>query len=281
MKCHLLLCCVLALLATGTFAARQPRFEDDRSLRSSSQAWLTMLRERLDRGRHSRGSEMDYMKDEGLHNKIMAIKFYVPPSLSDEFEDHWSKMEDKEDQAEVFKLFAGMLDNTYYYAYSEFQEHKDLHDHLTSNHFNKFAEMVDDSGIEWELDLLTDLSEDIEDKYGRGKAERRELFGKKSGKEFERKAHVLIQFKVEPGYQSDFMDAWEDCAERTMKDEKGNTFYSLRKVATDNQRFHVWASWETLEDYFDHLESNHWKDFTDRVDKDDIIFRIIPLEVVS
>jgi len=243
-----------------------------------------MLRERLDRGHHSRGgSETEYMKDEGLHNKIMAIKFYVPPSLSDEFEDHWSKMEDKEDDAEVFKLFAGMLDNTYYYAYSEFQEHKDLQEHLTSDHFNKFAEMVDDSGIEWELDLLTDLSSEIEDKYGRGKTERRQLFvGKKSGKkEYERKAHVLIQFKVEPGYQTDFMNAWEDCAERTMKDEKGNTFYSLRKVATDNQRFHVWASWDTLEDYFDHLESNHWKDFTDRVDKNDIIFRIIPLEVVS
>jgi quinol monooxygenase YgiN len=279
---YLLLAALAFFLASGALAVREPRgFLDDvsSSLQSSSQAWVKLLSERV--SKRSREEE-SYMKDEGLHSKIFAIKYYVPPSMSDEFEDHWMKMEDKEDNAELFALFGSYLDNIYYYHYSEFEEHKDLHEHLTSSHFNKFAEMVDECGIKWELDLLTDLSNDLEDKY-RGRETRAELMSKhkKYGKkEMKRKSHVIIEYKVDPEYADEFMEAWMDCAEKTFKNEKDNMMYSLRKVSTDNTGFQVWGAWENMGAYFEHLESGHWKDFVDFVDKKDIKFFITPLEKI-
>jgi len=160
------ICCVLALLLAGASAARfTPSTVSSGSgvagLKTTAQGLLTLLRG-PNVARRSKDKDRDDDDDAGLRNRMMAIRFEVPPSVSEEFEKQWMKMEDQEDEADILTLKYSKLNNLFYYSYGEWPEHSDLHNHLTSDHFSDFAEFCDDKGIEWELELLNDMSSDME-----------------------------------------------------------------------------------------------------------------------
>ncbi|KAL6762680.1 hypothetical protein V8C86DRAFT_579512 [Haematococcus lacustris] len=96
----------------------------------------------------------------------VAIKFIVPPSEGADFEEAWLDLEkdvEKEEKPVVFDLKKTKMDNLMYIGYSEWESMRDLGEHLHSDHFQDFAKFADDHGVRWELELLRDMSKDIED----------------------------------------------------------------------------------------------------------------------
>lgn len=200
-----------------------------------------------------------------------TIRFFVPPGEYKKFENIWLDLEkdvtDKEKRVEFFDLKKTRTDNLIYFAYGEWETHKDLRDHLMSKHFETFADEVDEIGVRWEMQLLKSMSTEFEEKHdmrGTKLEKRRGLH------------HVLITYIVPPGEGKGFTDAWMDCAEETV-DEKHNRNYALRKVATDNSRFYHYGTWDSMGDWMNHFESKHFGKFLGYTNKQDIVWFIQPL----
>jgi len=217
------------------------------------------------------------MRDVERHRDERAyanIRFYVPPGEHKQFEDIWLNLEkdvtDMEKHIRFFDLKKTRTDNVIFHAYGEWDTHKDLRDHLMSKHFEDFADEVDKHDVRWELQLLKSMSTEYEDRRGK-RTEAEGQVEKRRGLH-----HVLITYIVPPGEGEKFTDAWMDCAEATL-DEKRNRNYALRKVATDNTRFHHYGTWDSMGDWMDHFESKHFGDLLDYTDKKDIIYFIQPL----
>jgi len=128
-----------------------------------------------DSGKGKGGDDEDEGKDKGDEydeRAYAAIRFTVPPSEGEDFEDEWLKLEKRSRKyhgknLEIFDLKKTVLDNLFYLSYSEFSDHKEFLDHLHSDHFLDFAEYVDEAGIKWELQILKNLSEDLDEEHGR------------------------------------------------------------------------------------------------------------------
>jgi len=167
---------LVALIGTASSVRTIPEaVPSGGSLLGASKTWISLLRMgktiTADKPvqptvQHHKGKGEDDDDTDGLRTRIFAIKFIVPPSEGDNFEEAWGKLADKvekEEDVDIFNLKATKLDNVLYFSYSEFAHHDDLHEHLTSDHFEDFAEFVDDKGIKWELLLLENLSEELEE----------------------------------------------------------------------------------------------------------------------
>jgi len=267
----------------------------------SARTWLTMMRAANRRGGRSRGGGEEE-EEMGLMNRMFTVKFYCPPSLSDEFEKRWMELEDQEKESDMLTLKSSEIDNYNYYSYGEFKSHDCLHEHMMSDHFNDFAEWVDDHGITWEMCLLNDMSHDVEEQQHRH-TRRSELSesalatlpnkGLDASEEqlnalyaalAKRKGavHAIFKYRIQPGKVDvrDFVDSWRDMALSTTK-EKGNHFVSLRNVATDNTHMYGYGCWESMSDYLDHLQSRHLGKFLDYVDDKDVLIQIIPVKNVE
>jgi quinol monooxygenase YgiN len=207
---------------------------------------------------------------------MFSIRFKVNPSDYLDFEDAWLKLakdvEDSEKNIDEFKLFKIMTDNLYYIGYGEWRDHLDMHDHIMSKHFDKFAKFVDDRDIKWELNELFDLSEKIdEETRKRGQSENRK------GKNM---FHALTVYMVPPYHQNKFEDAWTDTAKDTLK-ESGNIRYSLRKVSTDNTHYYTIGTWDSHRDFMYHQTSKHLGRLHDYVADKDIVWFVYPLETIG
>lgn len=203
------------------------------------------------------------------------IRFFVPPGEQKHFENIWMDLEkdvmDMEKRVQFFDLKKTRTDNVIYHAYGEWESHKDLRDHLMSKHFEDFADEVDKHEVRWELQLLKSMSTEYEMRHAKRPGMDEPHVEKKRGMH-----HILITYIVPPGEAEGFTDAWMDCAESTL-DEKRNRNYALRKLATDNERFYHYGTWDSMSDWMDHFESKHFGNLLDYTDKKDIIYFIQPL----
>lgn len=287
---------VASLFVTSAFGARLLDGVDSEvyaaggavgGLRSGMQAML-----KLARGKGKGDDDKDLPA-------IAAIKFIVPPSEGDDFEEAWLKLEDKvqkDEDIDIFDLKKTKLDNLLYLSYGEWKDHSDLHEHLTSDHFEEFAKFVDERGIRWQLEELFDESEDVEDDSKRSRrhmvskaalatlsnpsddAQVKELY--KSLMKKKNLAHVIFKYYVPPTEAKGFADAWTDAAEKTLE-ERGNRIYSLRKVATDNTLWYGYGTWDSMRDYLEHLESKHVGKLLDFFEDKDIVWFLSPLAKIG
>lgn len=222
-----------------------------------------------------KGGEQHEEKFEETH--ISTIRFTVPPSIADDFEDEWMKLEKevrREKNNDMYDLKKTKLDNLFYLAYGEWDSHSDLMDHLSSDHFSKFAEFVDREDIRWDVQILKDLSYGVEEKQRDMQKYRDVTRGK------DEMAHVLFMYTVPPGEDEGFVNQWTDTAYKTIE-EDGNRIYSLRRVATDNTRFYGYGTWDSMRDYLDHFTSSHVADLTAYAEEKDIVWFVVPLEKIG
>jgi quinol monooxygenase YgiN len=207
---------------------------------------------------------------------LQCMMYKVLPSEATDFEDAWLKLakdvEKYEKNADEFKLFKILTDNLYYISTGRWRDHLDMHEHIMSRHFQDFSDFVDDREIRWEMHELIDMSEDLEEKYGK-----RETSENRKGKTM---FHALTKYTVPPNHQDKFEDAWLDSAKDTLK-ESGNVRYSLRKVFTDNTHYYTCGAWESHSDFMDHQNSKHLGRLHDFVDDKDITWFVYPLETVG
>jgi len=248
---------------------------DGYPLRGSAQALLNIMR---GKGKKGQGTEEDLM-----HMPMFTIKFFVPPSESSSFEKRFMEFSDdvnKDEKPEMFTLKKTQLTNTLYYSYAEFNDMQSMHDHFTTNHFEDFANWVDDHGIKWELELLKSLSTDIDKEQQKKKHMEVDKRKKKTYDYTEEIAHILIQYYVPPGEHDKFVDAWMECAKNTIKEDE-NQVYSLRKTFSDNTRFWVYGTWESFNAYMEHYNSKHLGKLIDYTNDNDITWFITPLEEVG
>ncbi|KAF5830396.1 hypothetical protein DUNSADRAFT_14640 [Dunaliella salina] len=205
-----------------------------------------------------------------------TIKFTVPPSAADEFEEAWmmleSEVKDKEDEMAVFDLKKTSLDNLFYLSYAEYDSIDGFVQHLKSDHFMKFAEAADSLGIMWSLQLLKDCSKDLE-KERRGHREEPESK--------EDMAYILISYFVPPGEQKGLVDQWCKTAKTTLSEEKGNRMYSLSSTANDNTRWYAYGVWDSMEDFRDHFYSSHVEELRNYLADKDIVYFIAPLDKIG
>jgi len=210
---------------------------------------------------------------------IFTIRFTVPPCAAKEFEDEWMKLEscvmDEEKRNDEFHLKKTKLDNLFYMSYGEWDSHDDLMDHLSADHFKDFTEFIDEMDIRWELQILKDVSRDVEDKQkGMRKAD------VERGRKRKEMAHVAIMYVLPPGEDKGFIDQWTDTAFKTIK-EDGNRVYKLRKIATDNTKFYGYGTWDSMRDYMDHFHSQHLNDLVGYTNSKDIVWFLTPMEKVG
>jgi quinol monooxygenase YgiN len=101
-----------------------------------------------------------------------VVKYTVPPSAADDFEEAWLDLErstmDKDDPP-LYNLRKTRTDNLFYYGYAEWDSMQDLRDHVLSKHFEDFADSVDELGVRWQLEILGNESEDIEEDSRNGR----------------------------------------------------------------------------------------------------------------
>jgi len=164
-----------ALLACVSAARMTPLMDvqkmvvssDDSLLRSASQAFANVFKRKED-------EDEDEDEDKKSHTAYMAVKYIVPPSEGQSFEDRWEKLKDQAEKEhgedlEVHTLKRAKLTNVLYYEYAEFNGMNKMHKHFNAKHFKDFAEWVDDHGVKWELEILKSLSDDIEEEAEEGK----------------------------------------------------------------------------------------------------------------
>jgi len=164
------------LLAVATAARVSPRVLQEAhdtltngplsGLQNNFSGFLTSLLGR------SRGRDDRKEKEEGAY---VAIRFVVPPSESEDFEEAWRDLEEEavkdEKGLEIFDLKKTKFDNLFYLSYGEWESMRDVREHIESDHFEKFAEFVDKRGIRWELQILENESEDVEEEQERYRKE--------------------------------------------------------------------------------------------------------------
>ncbi|KAL6754539.1 hypothetical protein V8C86DRAFT_334334 [Haematococcus lacustris] len=273
------------------------------SLMSTSSA--SSLKALIDSAASMLGRKKD-RKESGGPPAFVAIKFIVPPSESEDFEDAWLDLEEdveKEETPLVFDLKKTKLDNLMYIGYSEWSSMRDLGEHLHSDHFQDFAKFADEHGVRWELELLKDESEDIEDEQNRrglGVERRRHDDDDSKGEQPEQPEqdqdasdaaiaqlqgklmkksnlfHVLVVYIVSPKVREEFMDKWTDMAEEAIK-APGNRIFSLRKVAADNTKFLAYATWDSWMDFHDFVESKTMDKYVDSIADDNVVWFATPL----
>jgi len=207
----------------------------------------------------------------------MAIRFIVPAHEADDFEDKWEDLQEhceKKEKVEHMSLKKTAMDNVVYWSYGEWESMQDLHDHFESSHFEDFSEWVDEHDIRWQMKLLDNESEEIEEEQNK------KLGDKKKLRQHKDNTHILTHYYIPPGEADGFVKAWTKAAEDTI-DEQGNLLYSLRKIKTENTRFVAYGTWESMSDWLDHHESKHLLKLHDYAADKDIIWWNEILETVE
>ncbi|KAF5835996.1 hypothetical protein DUNSADRAFT_6566 [Dunaliella salina] len=244
-----------AVLLVGAFASRLPPSNILAEIQSETfPAGLKHVHKPLQAIRDNMKKEREDWTEKTAY---AFIKFIVPPSQSDDFEEAWLRLEsevrDKEDDNNIFSLKSSALDNLFYYSYGEWESVDSLVSHLQSNHFQDFAE--------------------DERNMAKVSRERRE-------EEDEKRAYIVVDYFVPPGECEDFVEKWKEEAKSTIKDE-GNRVLTLSHNMNDNVRFYAYSSWDSLEDYKEHTESEHHGALQDFLEDRDIVKCVKILEPVT
>ncbi|KXZ54021.1 hypothetical protein GPECTOR_5g131 [Gonium pectorale] len=209
---------------------------------------------------------------------IMAIKYEVPPSLHDKFEDVWLTYEKdlrKAGGITFYQLTKLMTDNVYFVGYTEWESWGDMMDHL-----DDFTSFLDDNDITREafpLEAIGDIKREYRaGRQGAAPVDRRRRRTTDDPRDMP--AHVLIKFNVPPHLHKDFIDVFMKVQEDVVQEEKENRFYTLREYTTTSHRYVIRAGWDTLDAYLDHMHPGPIKEFCM---KNDVEFFIEPFRVLA
>jgi len=88
---------------------------------------------------------------------------------------------------------------------------------------------------------------------------------------------VLSTVIVKPHVAESFKDAWNSAADKVVE-ENGNVVYSLRRIATVNDRYYVYGSWVSENAWKDHLEADHIRRLSEFAQKNDVVYFESPLK---
>jgi quinol monooxygenase YgiN len=269
----LLSCFVLAFLAASSNARRTPfeaiigelqglTFGDDPTERLPGA--FSLLRRKGGREESEKGF-------------FLAARYVVPPELRSQFEDEWDKYEEgviKEEGNEVIDLKKTTTDNLIYISYSEWNSFEDFEDHLDAGYVKDFVEFLEDKDISFQLLPLKKIADQESSKRRHHSAEVRHHGGKTAY------AHLLLKLIVPPSEGKAFEDAWLSIADKTW-DEERNRIYALHKVATYNNQYYVYGTWDDTEALQEHLESDHVAKLKEFADEHSLIWFLATLDKIG
>lgn len=178
---------------------------------------------------------------------VVAFKYIVPPGEGEGFVDAWKALEaetTREKGNTIFDLKKTETDNIMFFEYAEWQQAQDFMDHFEQGYTQEFVDYCAENGIVWMMKMLKAVVDDPDTPSARNDRTTKGL------------THVLVRYFVPGDKHEDFMDTFHDTAKQTWK-EPGNRIFALRKSMTNNLEFWGYGTWESLEDYMDHIETEH------------------------
>lgn len=225
-------------------------------------------------GDENRREEEDYTQ----RMAFVAIKYRVPPSLHDEFIDAWRDLEAEVDKKEkdniMYQLAKTAEDNVVFATYGEWETFDDYIEHFHSKHTQEFLDFLEDNDITWELYPLKNVTKVQNERRSTRKLDAES--DEDNRRKRERATHVLFHYHAEPSLVRDFIEAWEETAKDVWR-EQGNMVFSLRKVSTNNHHFIGYGSWESFEDFMDHIKSKHVERLHNFARKNDVLWFFEPV----
>ncbi|GIL66452.1 hypothetical protein Vafri_19966 [Volvox africanus] len=210
-------------------------------------------------------------KEEGC--AIIATKYEVPPSMRRDFVDAWMKVQQQtmdEETTNMYDMKKTMGDNVFFWTYGEWESMEKFMDHFTADYMTEFLSFLDEKDIMWHMYPLKNVTDNAA-------MHKDESVSRKKGDDpRDMKAHVVIEYQVPPSKVGEFIDAWKDCAMDTWE-EKDNSLYALRKVASMNHHFVAYGTWESYDAYMDHFMSKHTRKLREFLDDTNIMYFSDPL----
>jgi len=204
---------------------------------------------------------------------FVAFKYEVAPDQKEAFEKAWLKLKDdmKEEKGiETYGLVKTALDNVYYMSFNEWEDMYAFADHMDKDYVRDFRDCMRDNGIVWRMWMLKKVTK---------RETRYELDENRRHKSTEG-VRFLVKYIVPPEVHEEFLDTWED-AQKDVDREKGIRTFTLHKVASDNVMFIGCYTWESYEDFKDHIKSDHGCRLRSKLDKHRVIYNMVPTELVT
>lgn len=226
------------------------------------------------------GSSSSLDRREEKSPAIVAIKYEVSPSQHDDFISAWRKLEKKTRDEKgniLYDLKKTYNDNLYFWTYGEWESYHDYVDHFKSGYTEDFLEFLDDKDIEWELYPLKNFTDTTKESRHHNNVDRKR---RDSDDPRDNDAHVIFSYHVPPSKVDEFIERWNDAAEKTW-DEEDNIIYALRKIATVNHHFVGYGTWKSYDAYLDHFLSGHTRKLIDFFADSEIIWRSEALKKIG
>lgn len=252
------------LLALSASAARLPTDVMLGNIDTLGEGLQTQLSGRLGEA-WIRNHALDKKKTEKMAR--ISTRFIISPSMRRDFIGRWQDL-NKDVGGEKgnmrFELGKTEVDNVVFYGYGEWESWEDFMQHLDSDYMQDWLSFLAKSKIIYTWHPLSAPADDV--------------MRERSSSRGRRAQHVLVRFTVLPEHHDDFIDTWQSVADKVDKKERGNIEYTLRKFETDNFQFFVCGSWESYDDWREHLESGHHQKLMDFAEDKDIAFFLSPLK---
>lgn len=198
----------------------------------------------------------------------VAFRYTVPTDKKEEFVKRWRGVEKAVADAEgnnIIDLKKTTTDNYRFFGYGEWEDKQGFMDFLKSDATMDWVKYTLENNIIWEIEPLVAPAKEethtADKHHGKGK---HMLF------------HVLVKYAVAPEDAKSFVEAWE-ALQKGVDEEEGVRIYSLRKTVGDNYQFYTYGTWESFEDYMEHLKSGHLMKFLEELDDRQIVWNLSPL----
>jgi len=233
---HKALC--TALLVLGLFSAV-----------SAGRSWehndkMQQLKEMMRRHAGEKGKSLEECQ------AFIGFKYEVPARLHNDFIKAWQKVEKStfdEKGMRMYDLKRDTDSNTCFYVYGEWETMADYMDHFESDYVQEFIGFIAKEDIMYDTCLMKDVTEEKPEEMTRRHRRRGEAADT---------AHVMVKYTVPPSMTDKFIDAWTETA-KDVWEEDGNIAYTLRKNTLNNYQFYVFAAWDSMDAYMEHLDSQH------------------------
>lgn len=199
-----------------------------------------------------------------------AYRYYVEPEHKKNFENAWLELEKGTSEEKgniIYDLKKPLSNNVEYIGYGEWESYEDAMAHYKSKYVEKFIDTLNEHDIPYTIVPL--VRPDVE-----------ELTPDKEQKDERQQAHVIIHYMVPPSAQEEFEEAWDN-TEKATEDEKGAHIYSLRKVFNNNYAYYAYGTWDSMQDYQAHFESDHVRDLRKTLDKLEVVWHLSPLRKIG
>jgi quinol monooxygenase YgiN len=171
----------------------------------------------------------------------------------------------QEKGVQIYDLKKTEIDNFIFLQYGEWESKDAFMEHIESDYVQEFVSFCNEHEIVWLMNPLKPVVDDPDTPPQ-----------SRNHDDSEGPAHVLFRYFVPTDKHKDFVEAFQDAAEETWKEE-GNHIYSLRKTITDNVEFWGYGTWDSMEDYVQHFKSDYVRNLRKFARENGIVWMLAPL----